>query len=225
MASAELEAQLQQLKDQQGIFTQAVKAMLEGLWCGEGSADAWLKALDPNLETNCLTPIRVGDAPPVQPRPYDPNTPMPGQLYDWTCSCCSTDWLLRAYGAGFNMDDIYASREQTTYAIGYTGNVNGTYGLMNGSGVELQRVLREQGGLDTRQGWIDFDTAYAIFSHGYGGVMSGGAWYHWVAVRGVDGPNLWIANSAPGYKSVWDILSRDDFNRLGPFSVVAVVPS
>jgi hypothetical protein len=223
MASAELEAQLQQLQDQQGIFTAAVKAMLEGNWCGEGSAQALLLALDPSLGGECKTPIRVSDVPAVPPRAYDPNVSQPGQLYDWTCSCCSTDWLLRAYGCGFNADDIYASREQTTYAIGYTGNVNSTYGLMDGSGAQLQRVLREQGGLDTRQGWIDFDTAYAIFSHGKGGVMSGGNWYHWVGVRGVDGPNLWIANSAPGYKGVWDILDRASFNALGPFSVVAVV--
>lgn len=222
--SAEQEALLAQLQDQQAVFTNALRSMLEGFWCGEPpSADAFLRALDPNLDYICLRPILQSDVPEVQPRPYDPHVAQPGQLYDWTCSCCSTDWLLRAYGAGFNADDIYASREATTHAIGYTHNVNSTYGLMDGSGSQLRRVLMEQGGLDTRQGWISFDQAYAIFSHGKGGAMSGGSWYHWVGVRGVDGPNLWIANSAPGYMGVWDILSRDDFNRLGPFSVVAVV--
>ena len=50
--------------------------------------------------------------------------------------------------------------------------------------------------------------------------MSGQAWYHWVALRGVRGNQIWIANSAPGYKGVWDTLSREDFVRLGAFSVV-----
>jgi hypothetical protein len=36
----------------------------------------------------------------------------------------------------------------------------------------------------------------------------------------VQGSNLWIANSAPGYKGIYDVLSRYDFDRLGGFSVV-----
>ena len=104
--------------------------------------------------------------------------------------------------------------------IGNPENINATYGLMDGSGAQLQHVLLDTYGQNTNQGWLDFDTAYAIFSQ-TPGMMSGGAWYHWVGVRGVDGSgNLWVANSAPGYKSVWDVLSRADFNRLGPFSCV-----
>jgi hypothetical protein len=52
--------------------------------------------------------------------------------------------------------------------------------------------------------------------------MSRANWY-WVAIRGVQGSNIWIANSAPGYKGVWDTLSREDFNRLGGFSVIWLV--
>jgi hypothetical protein len=101
-------------------------------------------------------------------------------------------------------------------AIGVPENVNSTYGLMDGSGAQLQRVLADQG-IETDHGWLDFDTAYALYSQ-TPGLMSGQGWYHWVGVRGVQGSNLWIANSAPGYKGVWDQLSRYDYDRLGGFS-------
>jgi hypothetical protein len=39
----------------------------------------------------------------------------------------------------------------------------------------------------------------------------------------VQGSNLWVANSAPGYMGIWDSLSREDFNRLGGFNVVWLV--
>lgn len=141
---------------------------------------------------------------------------MPPQTYAWTCSSCALDWVLRATSA-----DPNHGRAETVAEIGYTENINPTYGLMNGSGAELQRVLTEHG-LDSEQGWLDFDTVYAL-AQDTTGMMSGGAWYHWCAIRGTQGNNLWIANSAPGYMGIWDVLSRADFNRLGPFSVVYLV--
>jgi hypothetical protein len=125
-------------------------------------------------------------------------------------------WIQRATGLRDDASEISAIQE-----IGYPDNINGTYGLMNGSGVELQRVLSEYN-QPTRQKWLTFDEVYA----GAGvttGMMGGGNWYHWVAVRGVSNNNLWIANSAPGWKGINEILSRDDFNRLGPFSVVYLI--
>jgi len=115
-----------------------------------------------------------------------------------------------------------ASESSAIDEIGYPQNINATYGLMNGSGVELQRVLADYG-VATSQGWLTFDTVYAIAQQAPG-CMSGGAWYHWVAIRGVDSSNIWIANSAPGYKGVYDTLTREQFNALGPFSVVYVEP-
>jgi hypothetical protein len=145
---------------------------------------------------------------------------MPAQLYDWTCSACALDWVLRATGM-VDSSDIYASREATVQAIGYPDNINGTYGLMDSSGAELQRVLGEHM-LESEQGWLDYDTVHAVAQETTG-QMSGAAWYHWVAIRGTQGSNLYIANSAPGYKGIWDTLTRADFNRLGPFSVVWLV--
>lgn len=38
-----------QLQQQQMLFTQALKAMLEGRWVGENSVEAYLYALDPQF--------------------------------------------------------------------------------------------------------------------------------------------------------------------------------
>ena len=147
---------------------------------------------------------------------------MPGQLYDWTCSACATEWTERALGNPRGAD-IYTNRQQVVYAIGYPQNINSAVGLVDGSGSQLARVLSSSTGLDPNQGWLDFDTVYALAADQTPTLMSGAAWYHWVAVRGVQGSNLWIANSAPGYKGIYDVLSRADFERLGSFSVVWLV--
>jgi len=77
-------------------------------------------------------------------------------------------------------------------------------------------------GVASDQGWLDFDTTYDIASDGPG-MMSGAAYYHWVGIRGVQGSTIWVANSAPGYKGIYDNISRDDWNRLGGWSVVWTV--
>src|SRR5262245_29119445 len=97
----------------------------------------------------------------VAPPPtWDPWTSMPPQAYNWTCSACPLEWLKRATGVVIPAD-IYASRESTVYEIGYTQNINPAYGLMDASGAQLQRVLRDYG-LESDQGWFDFDTVYAL---------------------------------------------------------------
>lgn len=145
----------------------------------------------------------------------------PGQLYDWTCSAASLDWLKRAMSL-VTTDDIYGSRETTTYQIGYPDQINPQYGLMDGSGFALQDVLATEYSVGTDQGWLDFDTAYSIFES-TPGMMSGASWYHWVGVRGVQGSTIWVANSAPGYKGIYSNVGRDDWARLGSFSCVWTV--
>jgi len=140
---------------------------------------------------------------------------MPPQTANWTCSACSLAWVLRA-----TAQDTNASEWDMVAAIGTPENINPTYGLMDGSGSQLRRVLGNYG-LDSTQAWLNFDQVYAI-SEQFTGMMSGGSWYHWVAIRGVTGNQIWIANSARGYMGVYDTLTREQFNSLGPFSVVTV---
>jgi hypothetical protein len=142
-------------------------------------------------------------------------------VYDWTCSACATEWIERAVWAP-RSDDVYANREAVTYAIGYPDNISPMHGLHDGTGAQLQRVLDEHAGLQTEQGWLSFDEAYARYSEGLG-LGSGTEYYHWVAFRGVAGSNLWISNSAPGYRGVYDQLSRYDYDRLGGWNHLWVV--
>ena len=93
---------------------------------------------------------------------------------------------------------------------------------MDASGSALQNVLANYG-VSTKQLWGTFDQIY-VLAEQTTGMMSGGAWYHWVSIRGVQGYSIWIANSAPGYKEVYDLLSREQFNSLGPFSCVYLTP-
>ena len=217
--------QIQQLQDQQALLTQALRAMLEGNWCGAPpSVQAFVQALDPSLQPTCVPPYRSSDKPPPPPEvEFDPNIDMPAQVYNWTCSACALEFLLRGYSASYGRD-IYTNRESAVYDIGYPSNISPSLGLHDGSGAQLQRVFEARTGIPTGQGWLTFDQMWSIANQGYGGMMSGGAWYHWVSVRGTDGDTIWIANSAPGYQSVWSNVSRSDWARLGPFSCVWVVP-
>jgi len=214
-----------QLQQQQSLLTSALRAMLEGHWCGEPpSVQAFVDALDTGLHPTCVPPYRTSDIPPPPPEhAFDPAVSMPAQLYDWTCSACSLEWLLRAYQSSYG-GDIYTNREQTVYDIGYPNNISPTYGLHDGSGAQLRRVFTERTGAETGQGWLTFDQMWSIAAQGNGGMLSGVGWYHWVGLRGTDGDALSIANSAPGYQNVWGVLDRASWNRLGPFSCVWVYP-
>lgn len=154
---------------------------------------------------------------PDESADWDPNTNQIPQFYDWTCSACSLDWVKRAIALALP-ENIYVSRFETTYEIGYPNNISPAVGLHDASGIALRDVLARYG-IPTEQAWLDFDSVYGLAQQTTG-MMSGAQWYHWVALRGVQGDALWIANSAPNYKGIYDILTRADFNRLGGFSVV-----
>jgi len=47
---SETEAQITQLQQQQAIFTQIIAQQLQGVWTGEGSVEALLYALNPNIQ-------------------------------------------------------------------------------------------------------------------------------------------------------------------------------
>lgn len=157
---------------------------------------------------------------PVLPIEFNPWAQQIPQVYNWTCSACATEWLERAMNCARG-PDIYTNRESMVSDIGYPGNINAQYGLMDGSGSQLRRVLEDIDNIETEHNWLDFDTAYQIYSE-TPGLMSGQGWYHWVGVRGVQGSNLWVANSAPNYMGITDVVSRYDYERLGGFSNIWV---
>jgi hypothetical protein len=208
-----------QLQAQQALTVKTLVSMLQGQWGGAPpSVEAFLLAINPTLApltvADYLLTSEVGELiGPDWWRNYDPNTYMPRQAASWTCSACSLAWVERA-----TQVNPGATEQSAVNEIGTPNNINSTYGLMDGSGAQLQRVLRDYG-IPSKQGWLNFDQAYAIYQT-TAGMCSGGAWYHWVGVRGVDGPNLAVANSAEGYCGVYSTLTREQFNSLGPFSCV-----
>jgi len=147
---------------------------------------------------------------------------MPAQDASWSCSACALAWVMRA--TGLKPD---ASENWAINAIGYCPTcaagcgISASLGLCDASGPALRKVYSDYGQA-TEQAWLDFDTVYALAQQTTG-QMSGASWYHWCSLRGVQGSNLWIANSAQGYKGVWDTLSRSQFQSLGGFSVVWLV--
>ena len=162
--------------------------------------------------------FEVAEAPPQTGIVWDAHLYMAPQVYSWTCSACSLDWVLRSTGL-----NLYSTREDTVYHIGYTEQINPQQGLTNidGPGAALQAVLLDYG-QPSEQAWLDFDTVYQLAQHTTG-MGSGSVYYHWIALRGIQGSNLWIANSAEGYKGVYSTLSRYDFDRLGPWNIVWLV--
>jgi hypothetical protein len=145
---------------------------------------------------------------------------MPGQAYDWTCSVCSTAWVLQSTGTLDPGMDAYDARYKVGMETGYPNCVNESYGSMSPQCVidEFSRY-----GLISYQMWCTFDQAYAIMESTTGTINPQGM-YHYMAIRGVRNGNLWVANSAPGYRGVWDDLTRSTFNSLGPVSLIYLVP-
>lgn len=59
-----------QLQQQQALFTQSLKAMLEGRWTGENSVEAFLYALDPNMTGTLALDPPVPESEVEAPPPF-----------------------------------------------------------------------------------------------------------------------------------------------------------
>jgi len=140
---------------------------------------------------------------------------MDPQLRGWTCSACSLDWVLLATNL-----DPHSTREKVVGEIGYPNCINEEYGLLNTNC--LVRVL-ESHGVEAKQQWLDFDTAYALAGETTG-VLNSTQWYHFVAIRGQQGDTIWIANSSRGYRQVDENISRAQWNAwAGSWQAVTIV--
>ena len=126
----------------------------------------------------------------------------------------SYQWVMRSTGFAPNM-----TYDQALTTIGYPNCVNPTYGLMS---ADCMIQAFAQYGLQSKQVWVTFDEAYAI-CRSHTGVINPVGMYHFMAIRGIDGVSIgeiWVANSAPGYKGVWDSISRTSFNQLSPVQLI-----
>lgn len=145
---------------------------------------------------------------------------MLGQAYDWTCSVCSATWVLQSTGIIDPRRDQYDARYEVGSIMGHPNCVNQTYGCMS---TQCVKDVLSNYGLNNKNAYVTFDQAYAIAGETTGTINPNGM-YHFMAIRGRSGSDIWVANSARGYKGVYDTLSRTQFNNLGPVEVVYLVP-
>jgi hypothetical protein len=157
--------------------------------------------------------------PEPDPLPtYDPHYPAFAQNDDWSCAPTSARWALWAYGE----DSTESWVEGTMLAEGI---VTTQYGLMDHTGGQLaeflQRHYQEYGYASSNSSYVSFDEVAQEAVAGRHPLMMGGqAWCHWSGVRGFDGTRLVLANPAPGWMQIGQHMSRDEFSRLGKFSLV-----
>jgi hypothetical protein len=140
---------------------------------------------------------------------------MPAQQENWTCAACSLAWLNRALAIDIATDEYSA--------VDYIGNpehINSTYGLMDASGARLVTCLRQQGA-PAFNFWPSWEEAYSLAER-MPLLIGGVNWYHWVGVRVADNGYLMLANSAPGWMGVDQLLDSYQWLELGPFAAVAV---
>ena len=147
---------------------------------------------------------------------------MEPQAYEWTCSVCSCTWVLQSVGIIDPTIDQYTARYEVGNRMGYPKCVNEVYGCMS---TQCVKDVFEAYGLKSDSAYVTFDQAYAIMSATTGTINPQGM-YHFMGIRGVNSDNvtLRVANSAVGYRGVYEEMNRSQFNSLGPVELVYVVP-
>lgn len=150
---------------------------------------------------------------------YNPDQPPERQIADWVCSIRATAWVLKSLGVPV---DIGALQDEMSPAF-----VTPELGLLDGSGAGLAEVLRRHLPAGTsievlpQASWDDL-----VSRAGRGPMAVGlhGA-YHWINVARVKGDQLDAPNPAPNYPKdapIGDQLTREEFQRFGPASLVFV---
>jgi hypothetical protein len=133
------------------------------------------------------------------------------QTGNWQCSAASAAWVLQSVGTSWGQDDV----------VQWLGeHISPELGLQEGSGRMLAELFKARG-LDAGYAPLTWERALALAGR-QPFCMSGGAWYHWSAVRGTDGQGLHLANPAPGWRGVGQYLDRDEWDRLGPWNAAWV---
>jgi hypothetical protein len=138
---------------------------------------------------------------------------MPQQQNSWSCSVYSFNWVI-----GATQTDPDITYDEGLGIIGYPDCVNPTYGLMSDT---CMINAFSSLGLHSVQRWCTFDEAYSICKVATGTINPQGM-YHFMGIRGVDSSSIWVANSALGYCGVYEHLDRNQFNSLGPVSLIYV---
>ena len=150
----------------------------------------------------------------------DWNWKHPTEIQDvpWDCAAASTAWALQACGLSYTEAEVVAG-------LG-PARISPALGLLDASGAGIVDWLATIGVIAENDADATWDELVAAAGH-QPMIMGGRAWYHWTGVR-ISGvlvhPDLYdmvsLANPAPGWMGVDQVLSRTRFAELGPFSAV-----
>jgi GH25 family lysozyme M1 (1,4-beta-N-acetylmuramidase) len=160
-------------------------------------------------------------APSMSPLPaYDWTEPPRLQEGDWDCSQESVEWCLWAYSR--TPDDSWMEDSMIR-----AGVIDPAVGCLDSSGAGLADWLNDEYGeygyVASNQTAVSFDqVAQEAQTRQHPLAIGGAAWYHWSGVRGYDQimDRLLLANPAPGYKGVYQTMTRSQFAALGGFNMV-----
>jgi len=148
------------------------------------------------------------------------NWRLPVELQDvpWDCAAASLTWCLNTIGRTETEADVVAG-------LG-PARISPAYGLLDASGAGLVEYLAELGiGAENNPNATYEEIVAAAGSQPM--LMGGRAWCHWVGVRAghtvfpsAPYDQVLLANPAPGYQNVWQVLDDEQFDYLGAFSAV-----
>lgn len=150
----------------------------------------------------------------------DWNWRLPVELQDvpWDCSCASISWAMRTVGYSWSEADVVTGM--------YPDYVNEYYGLLDASGAGIVEWLGGVGISAENNPSASWDDVVAAAGH-QPMVIGGRAWNHWVGVRVTNAtmaspwPDfLALANPAPGWMGIEQVIGAESFQELGPFSAV-----
>lgn len=151
---------------------------------------------------------------------FDPWVSLQAQDSDFDCSQESAQFMLRAWGR--SPDDAWMTQEWLSQGI-----MTPEFGLMDATGGDMASWLNATYGVDgyvaSNAPSVTFDDVVAEMAPGNHPVACGGrSFYHWVGIRAYDAAQdlLAIHNSAPGYRGVYQTLSRSQWASLGSWSMV-----
>jgi hypothetical protein len=153
---------------------------------------------------------------------YNANEPAHAQEQSFDCSQESLEWALYALGRTPADDWL----ENTMIAEGV---MSADLGLLDATGAGLAafvgRHYGEFGYYANHELSVTFEGVALEGDHAYPLLIGGRAWGHWSGVRGYDAVSelLLLANPAAGWHGIHQTMNRQQFDALGPFSMVRVL--
>lgn len=149
---------------------------------------------------------------------WDWRWPVELQDVPWDCAAASLTWCLNAAGHAWTEDEVVK-------ALGPT-RISPTYGLLDASGAGIVDWLATIGIAAYNNPSATFGDVAAAAGH-QPMLIGGRNWCHWTGVRmstltyGITTIEaLALANPAPGWMGVGQVLDPYMFNELGAFSAV-----